>query len=144
MIRRSAWEAVGGFDEQFHPVWFEDVDFCKRLHTAGYRLRYIPTAIASHMGGHAVNNVAWESRQLYWYGSLLKYSAKHFTPGKRRLVGLALALACFPRAMAALLQRLSWRPLAVYSKIFALACRSLGTSRASIWGNSVSAPQPGP
>ncbi len=29
LLRREAWEAVGGFDEQFQPAWFEDVDFCK-------------------------------------------------------------------------------------------------------------------
>jgi hypothetical protein len=26
MIRRDVWQELGGFDEQFHPVWFEDVD----------------------------------------------------------------------------------------------------------------------
>ena len=31
-----AWEAIGGFDEQFYPVWFEDVDFCKRLRDMGF------------------------------------------------------------------------------------------------------------
>ena len=31
MIRRSGWALIGGFDEGFHPVWFEDVDFCYRL-----------------------------------------------------------------------------------------------------------------
>src|ERR1019366_6606873 len=30
-ITRAAWESVGGFDEQFLPVWFEDVGFCERL-----------------------------------------------------------------------------------------------------------------
>src|SRR5262249_34250098 len=31
MFRREVWEDLGGLDEQFYPVWFEDVDFCKRL-----------------------------------------------------------------------------------------------------------------
>ena len=30
MIRRDAWETLGGFDEDFYPLWFEDVDFLKR------------------------------------------------------------------------------------------------------------------
>jgi hypothetical protein len=36
MFRRSAWLELGGFDENFWPVWFEDVDFCARLRSAGY------------------------------------------------------------------------------------------------------------
>ncbi|HTV01831.1 MAG TPA: glycosyltransferase family 2 protein, partial [Luteitalea sp.] len=27
LIRRAAFDAVGGFDTRFHPAWFEDVDF---------------------------------------------------------------------------------------------------------------------
>ena len=34
-ITRAAWDSVGGFDEQFFPVWFEDVDLCKRLLEGG-------------------------------------------------------------------------------------------------------------
>ena len=30
--------SLGGFDESFHPVWFEDVDFCRRAVDAGYRI----------------------------------------------------------------------------------------------------------
>ena len=28
MFSREIWERVGGFDERFWPIWFEDVDFC--------------------------------------------------------------------------------------------------------------------
>ncbi len=44
MIRRDAWERVGGFDESFYPLWFEDVDFCCRLKLAGLRLFHVPSA----------------------------------------------------------------------------------------------------
>ena len=27
LVRRAAFDAVGGFDADFHPAWFEDVDF---------------------------------------------------------------------------------------------------------------------
>src|SRR5258707_4252647 len=30
LFRRELWREIGGFDEQFSPLWFEDVDFCKR------------------------------------------------------------------------------------------------------------------
>src|SRR6266567_5419421 len=38
MIRRDVWEKIGGFDERFHPLWFEDVDFAQRAAAAGYRM----------------------------------------------------------------------------------------------------------
>lgn len=28
MFRRDVWNQLGGMDESFYPVWFEDVDFC--------------------------------------------------------------------------------------------------------------------
>jgi predicted glycosyltransferase involved in capsule biosynthesis len=30
MVRRAVWQELGGFDESFFPLWFEDVDFCRR------------------------------------------------------------------------------------------------------------------
>lgn len=90
MFRRDAWEAVGGFDEGFHPVWFEDVDFCKRLLTQRIVIRFTPGAVASHAGGHTVKKLAWPLRTRYWYGSLLRYAGKHFRPAERRLVCLCV------------------------------------------------------
>jgi GT2 family glycosyltransferase len=39
-VRRKAFEAVGGLDEGAFPVAFNDIDFCLRLHAAGYRNVY--------------------------------------------------------------------------------------------------------
>ncbi len=30
-VMRQAWNAIAGFDPQFRPVWFEDVDLCNRI-----------------------------------------------------------------------------------------------------------------
>jgi GT2 family glycosyltransferase len=49
LYRRSALEAVGPFDEQFFAL-NEDVDWSFRALLAGYRARYVPTAIAYHIG----------------------------------------------------------------------------------------------
>src|SRR6185437_7858278 len=38
MFRRDVWQRLNGFDEQFHPVWFEDVDFCRRAVDAGFQI----------------------------------------------------------------------------------------------------------
>ena len=34
-LRRSVFEALGGFDEAFYPAWFEDVDLARRLADRG-------------------------------------------------------------------------------------------------------------
>jgi GT2 family glycosyltransferase len=43
--------AVGGFDAERFPFYFEDVDLCLRLRAAGYRVVLAPGARAIHAGG---------------------------------------------------------------------------------------------
>ena len=45
--RKRFWE-VGGFDEENLPIAFQDVDFCLKLHEAGYRNIYTPHAELYH------------------------------------------------------------------------------------------------
>jgi GT2 family glycosyltransferase len=48
-IRRDAFEAVGGFDEQFF-MYGEEVDLCWRLAAAGYATHYAPVTTVVHIG----------------------------------------------------------------------------------------------
>lgn len=98
LFRRDDWAELGGFDEQFHPVWFEDVDFCARLLAVGGKIWFDPAAQAKHFGGHSVQKIDVTSRIRFWYGSLLKYAAKHFAPVARRMVALAVMIVLPPRA----------------------------------------------
>jgi GT2 family glycosyltransferase len=52
MIRRDAFDAVGGMDEGFFLYW-EDADFCRRVARAGWRTAYCPGAGAVHAGGRS-------------------------------------------------------------------------------------------
>lgn len=47
LIRREAFDAVGGFDERY-PLYFEDVDFCVRLAESGWQTVYDPTVRMDH------------------------------------------------------------------------------------------------
>lgn len=49
IYRRSAFEDVGGFDEDFF-CYVEDVDLGFRLRLAGYRCLYVPQSVAHHVG----------------------------------------------------------------------------------------------
>jgi len=47
MLRKSVFEQVGGFDEEF-AIGFNDTDFCLRLINAGYRVLYDGTTLLYH------------------------------------------------------------------------------------------------
>jgi GT2 family glycosyltransferase len=48
LVRRSAFEAVGGFDEAELTVAFNDVDLCVKLTQAGGEIMFVPDAVAEH------------------------------------------------------------------------------------------------
>ncbi|MGA3351569.1 MAG: glycosyltransferase family 2 protein [Acidimicrobiales bacterium] len=50
LVRRDAFEAVGGFDEAYF-MYVEDVDLCWRLHRAGWAILYEPSAHVVHEQG---------------------------------------------------------------------------------------------
>ena len=104
MVRNDVWALLNGFDEQFFPVWFEDVDFCRRAAEAGFRAAYVPSVEGSHEGGHSVLQIPNRSRRRYWYASLMKYSRKHFGRAGRGLVAGGVAGAALVRSVGALLQ----------------------------------------
>lgn len=125
MIRRTVWQDLGGFDEHFYPIWFEDVDFCRRVLDRGYYLYYEPSAVAKHTGGHSIPQLKLETRRYYWYRSLLRYSAKHFRTPAFRAVCLAVALGSFARGSIESLAQRSLGPLAAAGKVVRLAGRCL-------------------
>lgn len=129
LIRREAWRSAGGFDERFHPLWFEDVDFLKRLRDADWRVRYVPQARASHLGAHSIRQLAWDRRQLYWYGNLLKYTVRHFRLSGAFMVAAAVILGSAPKAVTGMIQRRSIQPLGVYGQIVRLTLGSLRAGR---------------
>jgi len=47
LIRRDVWEQLGGFDPNL-PLMRDDLDFCWRVHAAGYDIRVITDAVVYH------------------------------------------------------------------------------------------------
>jgi N-acetylglucosaminyl-diphospho-decaprenol L-rhamnosyltransferase len=131
MFRREVWQRLGGFDTQFHPLWFEDVDFCKRASDLGLKIRYVPQVTARHQGGHSIARLGWSCREGYWYASLLKYASKHFRPLGYRRVAAAVMLGSLFRTGVEVVRRRSFRPIRVYGEIGRLAGRSLISGRVS-------------
>jgi len=120
MFSRAIWEKVGGFDERFWPIWFEDVDFCGRIKSAGYCTYYHPGAVAKHSGSHIAGKLALENRERYWYGSLLEYAARHFRSAAFRTICAAVVLGAVVRAVRGF-PRNGFQAFAVYGGIVGLA-----------------------
>jgi GT2 family glycosyltransferase len=49
LVPRSAWDAVGGFDEAYYPGYYEDADLCMKLRARGLGTVYEPTATLVHL-----------------------------------------------------------------------------------------------
>jgi GT2 family glycosyltransferase len=65
LVRRAAWDAVGGFDpEQW--MYAEDLDLGWRLHRAGWATRYEPRAVVDHHEAAATAQAWGEERTERW------------------------------------------------------------------------------
>lgn len=69
-IRRSLFEALGGFDEDLFLV-YEDIDLSYRARLLGWHVRYVPTAVVRHAGGSTMGHfsplaVLYGQRNLEW------------------------------------------------------------------------------
>jgi len=47
LIRREIWDQTGGFDPNL-PLFRDDIDFCWRVHAAGYQVRVVTDAVVYH------------------------------------------------------------------------------------------------
>jgi N-acetylglucosaminyl-diphospho-decaprenol L-rhamnosyltransferase len=91
LVRRCAFNAVGGWDEDFE-FWYEDVDFAQRLHAVGDVL-YVPSAAFAHVGGHSARRLSRAEVISRHYRGALLYAQKHFRAPARVATGLLYAFA---------------------------------------------------
>lgn len=104
VYRRSALDDIGWFDESFFAL-SEDVDWALRAQIAGWTCRYVPSAIAFHMGSatlgsgltdftayHLWRNAIWMVAKNY-PGAALARHAPQIVFG----IGLNFAAACHGR-----------------------------------------------
>ena len=67
---------VGFFDEKYFMYW-EDADYCMRLHNAGYKLHLAEKALTHHVTGTSSNQIKDKAIEWYLVSSFL-WIRKHF------------------------------------------------------------------
>jgi GT2 family glycosyltransferase len=88
VYRRAALDAVGRFDDSFF-AFYEDTDWAFRAQLAGWDCRYVPSAVAYHMGSatlgagltdfmryHLVRNGIWLVAKDYPAAALLRQAPR--------------------------------------------------------------------
>lgn len=76
LVRRSAFEVVGGFDERFF-MYLEDLDLSIRIADRGWKCLFVANAQAVHEGGGTSKRIMGK-RLFYAVRSRLQYAYKHF------------------------------------------------------------------
>lgn len=96
LARRTALEAVDGFDPRFFLYW-EDADLCRRLRSRGYHVQYVPGATAIHRVGHSSRTVRGVAIRAF-HESAYRYYTTHVAPAafdlRRPLARAMLAARC--------------------------------------------------
>ncbi|MDQ3849492.1 MAG: glycosyltransferase family 2 protein [Actinomycetota bacterium] len=105
-IRRDAFQALGGFDEQFF-MYGEELDLCRRLRAAGLEVHFAPVTTVTHLGGASTGQrVAAMRRQ--FVVSMRRYLVRHESPrSTARVLGVLRALAAARMARDALQLRVA-------------------------------------
>ncbi len=101
-FRRSALDAVGGWDERYF-MFLEEVDLCRRLRLGGWRIAYEPSAELVHEEGvsrahHPYRMIVAHHRSAWRY-------ARRWWSGPRRVLLPAVAVGLALRAAATMIAR---------------------------------------
>ena len=99
LARRSALDAVGGFDEGFF-LYEEDVDLCVRVRRAGWRVVFTPQAEVVHHLGRSMDQTPARAR-IEYHRSHVRYYRKHNGPIQAGLLRLVIGLSSVARWLRA-------------------------------------------
>ena len=84
MVRREVIDEVGLLDEQFF-LYGEDIDWCKRIYDAGWRIVYLPESVIIHFksqsGKSKSGKKAKETKNIsryHFFNTMKQYYEKHY------------------------------------------------------------------
>jgi GT2 family glycosyltransferase len=84
MVRRAAIDQIHGFDEEYY-LYGEDMDFCWRAKSAGWKVVYDPAATITHFGGQGGTGKKKLYATVEWHRAMWIFYRKHRAPRVSRL-----------------------------------------------------------
>ncbi|MGE0449744.1 MAG: glycosyltransferase family 2 protein [Vicinamibacterales bacterium] len=158
IVRRAAFEAIGGFDERIHTC--EDVDLCRRLRAAGWVIVSDSSLVSTHSGDPATLRGVflgelWRGRDNLFVSVRRPWDARAIASALVPAMSLSLAAASLVAAGGAFFSasaasvallgvpvllrtcqicagRNSWNPVAVGQGIAVSACFEAGRALALV------------
>jgi len=98
LVRRQAFEQVGGFDPRFF-MYGEDMDLCFRLKREGWRVVYCPSEWAEHRHVSSADSASHRAAPITWLDGLDRLYSIH-CPKRRRVLHLVSACGFALRSVA--------------------------------------------
>jgi GT2 family glycosyltransferase len=99
IVRRAAWDAVGGFDPQ-QWMYAEDLDLGWRVARAGFATRYEPSAHVRHHASASAAQAWGDARRSKWMRSTYAWLWRRRGPWRTRTVALINIAGAAARAPA--------------------------------------------
>ncbi|MFN2544481.1 MAG: glycosyltransferase family 2 protein [Actinomycetota bacterium] len=96
LVRRRAWEAVGGFDPD-RWLYAEDVDLAWRMREAGWWTRYVPEARVRHEGSAATQPLWGEAVTERWMAASYDWMLRRRGVARTRSVAAINVLGALAR-----------------------------------------------
>ncbi len=76
MVKATLWQAVGGYDERYLPMYYEDADLCFQAREQGLRVLYEPRATVVHIEGATAGSDPNNSHKRHQEENRPKFVAK--------------------------------------------------------------------
>jgi GT2 family glycosyltransferase len=102
MVRRQAYQEVGGLDEEFF-MYGEDLDWCYRIQHAGWKIYYVPTTSIIHYKGESTRRSSLNEIRTF-YEAMHLFVRKHH--GRSNVLARTLKLGISITARIALIKSL--------------------------------------
>lgn len=118
LVRRQAWESVGGFDaEQW--MYAEDLDLGWRCAAAGWRTRFEPAAVVRHHGAASTTQLWGDERDARWQRSTYAWMLRRRGQAITRAFALINTLGAGVRALlaAARRDRAGWQVMRRWTRL---------------------------
>ncbi|HEY7829696.1 MAG TPA: glycosyltransferase [Solirubrobacteraceae bacterium] len=76
MVKAELWRELGGFDERYLPMYYEDADLCFQAREHGQRVLYEPEAVVIHHEGATAGNDAESGHKRHQESNRPKFVAR--------------------------------------------------------------------